>query len=230
MSESLVSRVKRLVSGGVNSLVDAVENASPETVMKEAIREIDSATDQIRDELGTVVANKHLASKRLMAANARHEDLTEKIQLAVAENRDDLAEAAIARQFDLEAQIPVLESAIKDAAAEAKELEGYIAALQARRREMDEELAAFLASRASVSPGDPGNPPGASATADAERSARKADGAFNRVMRDAAGLPATGRADRETAAKVAELERLARENRVRERLAAIKATQTQEAG
>ena len=33
MSENLASRVKRLVSGSVNSLVDAVENASPDMVM-----------------------------------------------------------------------------------------------------------------------------------------------------------------------------------------------------
>ena len=57
MAEGLVSRVKRLVSGSVNSLVDVVENASPEMVMKEAIREVDRAIDEVRDQLGLAIAN-----------------------------------------------------------------------------------------------------------------------------------------------------------------------------
>ena len=43
MNESIANRVGRIVSGSLNALVDAVENAAPETVLKEAIREIDSA-------------------------------------------------------------------------------------------------------------------------------------------------------------------------------------------
>ncbi len=77
MAEGLMNRVKRLVSGSVNSIVDAVENAAPEAVMKEAIREIDGAIDDVRDQLGRVIANKHHANKRLMEANAKHEDLAE---------------------------------------------------------------------------------------------------------------------------------------------------------
>lgn len=224
MSESLVSRVKRLVSGGVNSLVDAVENASPETVMKEAIREVDSAVDQVRDALGETLAAKHLASRRLMDASAKHEELGAQIGMAVKEGRDDLAEAAISRQMDLESQIPVLESAISDAAAKEAELEGYIAALQARRREMEEELSAFLESRAAADDAAADGQGGAapSGTAGAERQASKAERAFDRVMRDASGLPAASR-NRGDSAKIAELEALARQNRVKERLAALKA-------
>ncbi len=226
MHENLVSRVKRLVSGGVNSLVDAVENASPETVMTEAIREVESAVDQVRDELGKVVANKHLANTRLMEANAKHEELVEKIQLAVEKGRDDLAEAAIARQLDLEAQIPVLESAIKDASGEETELEGYIAALQARKREMEEELVSFRASRETS---DTGAAPGLAPKDSAERQAGKAESAFNRVMSSTTGLPGMTPGDRQSAAKLAELEQLSRDNRIRERLAALKAVRAQDA-
>ncbi|MCG8562601.1 MAG: PspA/IM30 family protein [Hyphomicrobiales bacterium] len=222
MSDNLIYRVKRLVSGSVNSLVDAVENASPETVMKETIREVEAATDQVRDELGQVVANKHLASRRLMEANAKHEDLSEKVRIAVSEGRDDLAEAAIARQLDLEAQIPILESAIKDAASEEAELDGYIAALQARKREMEEELALFSTSR-ETSAGSV-DAIGRAPKDAAERKVSKAETAFNRVMGNATGLPGVTAADRESSAKVAELEQLARDNRIRERLAAVKAS------
>ena len=51
-----------------------------------------------------------------------------------------LAEAAIAQQLDIEAQIPVLEATIADSGSKEKELEGYITALQAKKREMQDEL------------------------------------------------------------------------------------------
>jgi phage shock protein A len=219
MAEGLMNRVKRLVSGSVNTLVDAVENSAPETVMKESIREIDSAVDEVRDQLGLSIANKHHANKRLMEASAKHEDLAEKLRLAVDTNRDDLAEAAISRQLDLEAQIPILEDALKDASSEEAELESYIAALTGRRREMEEDLQVYLASRSKENEAASSVAKGAKP----DRRVENAETAFNRVLRGATGIPGTAKSDRDTSVKLAELEKVSRENRIKERLAAIKA-------
>lgn len=223
MAEGLMNRAKRLISGSVNSIVDAVENAAPETVMKEAIREIDSVIDEVRGQLGLAIANKHHANKRLMEASAKHEELTEKLRLAVDQNRDDLAEAAIARQIDLEAQIPVLEDALKDASEEETELESYISALTGRRREMEEDLQTYLASRPKVTDAAPTAGNGG---VQADRKIENAESAFNRVLRGATGVPGTAGADRDTAAKLVELEKVSRENRIKERLAALKAVKS----
>lgn len=225
MSEGLVSRVTRLVSGSVNSIVDAVENAAPEAVMREAIREVERAIDDIRLELRRAAANKHHASKRLMEASAKHEALAEQIELAVSESRDDLAEAAISRQLDLEAQIPVMENALSDASERESELEGYVTALQGRKREMEGDLKTFLASRAETGGGGGGDLPGAGERG-AEARADKAESAFNRVLAGQTGLTGGVKADRDTAAKLAELEGIARNNRVKERLAALKAAKS----
>ncbi len=219
MKEGLIARVGRIVSGSVHSLIDAIENAAPETVMEEAIREIDSAIDDVRLELGKVVAGKHLASARLLEANQQHEDLATKIELAVKESREDLAEAAISRQLDLEAQIPVLESTINDSGSQEKELEGYIAALQAKKREMKEEMRQFRLNLDNPAPSLESN---VQAT-DVESKVAKASSAFERVVEKATGVPGVGReADRYSAVKLAELEELARKNRIMERLAAVK--------
>jgi phage shock protein A len=226
MSEGLVTRVKRLVAASVNEIVDTLENAAPETVMRGAIREIDQAADDVRAALGRTIANRHHASKRLMAANTKHEELGEQAQFAVAQGRDDLAEAAIARQLDMEAQIPVLESTLTDLAAEQAELESYVTALLARKREMEAELAGFLESRKAASGDGPGREaaPAELEGLAADRRAEQAESAFNRVLQGASGVAATAGADRATAAKLAELEKVAREHRVQERLAALKAT------
>ena len=71
MSESIGRRVGRLVSGGFNALLNAVENSAPDVIMQQAIREVDEAIDDVRAELGKVIASKHLASSRLMDENRK---------------------------------------------------------------------------------------------------------------------------------------------------------------
>lgn len=226
MKESITTRVGRIISGSVNALVDAVENAAPELVMEEALREVDAAIDEVGVELGKLVANKHLANTRLMEESSRHEELTEKINLAVQENRDDLAEAAIAQQLDVEAQLPVLERTIAESAEKEKELEGYISALRARKREMKQELAKYIESRESLAGSTAGKGEGASTgTNNVENKVAKATSAFERVLEKQTNLPGSIVTDRETATKLAELDDLARKNRINERLAKIKARQ-----
>ena len=224
MKDTLTSRVGRIISGSVNALVDAVENKAPEIVMEEAIKEIDEAIDEVRNELGQVVASRHLANKRLMETNRRHEDLSEKAKLAIKENREDLAETALSRQLDIEAQIPILESQIKDLSSQENELESFIAALQAKKREMRDELRIFRESKKEA-----GATSAAAATNDNSRESAveirvsKAESAFDRVIEKATGLVGTtGVTDKKTAAHLAELEEMSRKNRVQERLAELK--------
>ena len=221
MSESLASRVKRLVSGSANMIVTAVESLAPEMVMEEAVREVDSAIDDVRTELGQVMTRQYHATRRLAGENKKHEELSVSIKVALNEGRDDLAEAGVERLLDIEAQIPVLESAIGETREAQIELEGYVAALRGRKAEMKEELREFRASQkeAAASGGGDGSGPQGS---DTERRVEKASEAFDRAMEIGGGIGGGDAPDRKSAAANAELEQLARKNRVNERLARFK--------
>jgi phage shock protein A len=219
MTESLVLRVKRIVSGSVNGLVDSMESAAAESVMREAIREVDRTIDEVRDELGSVIAARHRANRILVLNRGKIEELAAKVKVAVDQNRDDLAEAAIARQIDLEAQIPVLQDTLNEASTRQHELEGYVAALGGRKREMEQDLKAFVAARqdAATTPG------GETVTAKinvAERRVENAQSAFDRAFGgNIAGMP---KIDRSATAKLNELEVMIRATEVANRLAAVK--------
>ncbi len=227
MMDSLASRVGRLITGSVNGLVDALENAAPETVMEQAVRELEGTIDEVRSELGKVIANKHLATKKLAEKNGQHEKLSQQIELALSEKRDDLAEAAVSNQLDIEAQIPVLEQTIADCADSENELNGYISALQAKKREMRDDLKAFVNSRKKSATGDSGieaaGPAGQRITAAAE----KAVAAFERTMEKQTGVAGDGGQSMANAQQMAELDALSRSNRVKERLAALKSQQSE---
>ncbi len=224
MTERLAGRVGRIVAGSLNSLVDALEGAAPDVVFSQALREIDGAIDDARAELGKVIARRHLASKRLAEKNHTHEELSDKVGLAVGESRDDLAEAAIAKQLDIEAQIPILEHEITECGDEEKTLQGYISALGAKKREMEAELDTLkrvqATSRTPSATGGPGSGGG-----DIEKRVRNATSAFDRNMKSLSGLNRDGAVDMANEAKLAELEAMTHQNRIKERLARIKSAQ-----
>lgn len=148
MADSLRARVGRIVSGGAHALIDALEEVMPDALGQQALREVDQAVDEVRAELGRAIAARHLAAKRLTEQSSRHDDLSAQIELALSQDREDLVRAALEHQLDIEAQVPVLETAVADAAQRQAELEGYLAALQATRREMAEDLTDLSAARA----------------------------------------------------------------------------------
>ena len=220
MSETLSRRVGRLVSGGFHALIDAAENLAPEAVMNESIREIERAVDEVRAELGKVLAQKHLAAKKMADESNRHEAIDANLQAAVDAGRDDLAEAGIAEQMDIEARLPVLENTIADCAAQEKELEGFIAALQAKKREMQQQLQDWRAAQQSMGTGKTAGGNGSDLNRIAH-DAEKSGNAFDRVMGRQNSVHSS--TDAAQLAKLKELEDLSRNNRIAERLAALKA-------
>jgi len=220
MSETLSRRVGRLVSGGFHALIDAAENLAPEAVMNESIREIERAVDEVRAELGKVLAQKYLAAKKMADESNRHEAIDANLQAAVNAGRDDLAEAGIAEQMDIEARLPVLENTIADCAAQEKELEGFIAALQAKKREMQQQLQDWRAAQQSMGTGKTVGGNGSDLNRIA-RDAEKSGNAFDRVMGRQNSVHSS--TDAAQLAKLKELEDLSRNNRIAERLAALKA-------
>ncbi|WP_020413788.1 PspA/IM30 family protein [Microbulbifer sp. SSSA007] len=217
LREGLIKRISRLISVSANSVVGSVEAAAPESVMEQAIRDVDDAIKDVRGQLGKAEASKYLNSRTLNDENTRHKNLAEQITIAINEGRDDLAEAAIAKQMDIEVQLPILEKAISENEIEIKELGSYILALQGKKREMREKLQEFIAVNKNVRGSVVADEYGRDRNSKAQ--VEQATDAFNRAIDSTAISTFDSEID---ASKLAELEEFARKNRVKERLAKIK--------
>ena len=197
--------------------------------MEQSIREAQGVIGEVRHELGMVSANRHLAQQQHAHLNGQHEKLGGQIEQAIEAGRDELAQAAVARQLDIEAQLPVLEATLAELARQEGELQGYVAALLARKREMEGALADYRASRSAAAaataaaPDQPGATP--QPASGAQQRIDAASDAFDRVHRRQTGLSAAGRASSslQQAAKLQQLDDLTREHQIAERLARIKA-------
>src|SRR5262245_53340056 len=206
MADTIASRVTRVIGGSVHALLDAVENAAPEASMAQAIREVDQAVDEVRSELGRVEAVKHLATSSLNKLNTQKETLGEQIDIAMGKGDEPLARAGIARQIDIDDQIPVLQRSLQDAIGRGNELEGYIAALLAKKREMESALQDFIAARAAASAPAAGNSSAASAPGTVQGKVDRAGSAFDRVMTRQTGIAAATSAVNADAIKLRELQ------------------------
>lgn len=221
MAETLRSRVARVITGSAHALLDKIEDAAPQAMLEQSIREVQQVADDVRAELGLAAANRHLAQQQHVRLNSEHESLGAAIAQAIAQERDDLAKPAIARQIDIEAQLPVLEASLGQLAQEEKELSGFVDALLAKRREMERAIRELEASRAATA-----HSAAALTKASGPASAKilAAQSAFDRTYQRQTGLSPNARhADLEQSAKLQELGDLMRNNKIDERLAALKA-------
>jgi phage shock protein A len=223
MADSLKTRVGRIIAGSVHALVDHLENHAPLAVMEQSLREADTVIGEVRHELGRTSANRHLAQQQHAHLNGQHATLAEQIDQALAAGRDDLARAAVARQLDIEAQIPVLETTLADLARQESELTGYVAALLAKQREMADALEAFRQSRATATQAPAAPPGGANAV---QQRIDAVTGAFDRLYARQTGLAGTDRSHTlDQAAKLKELDELVRDHKIAERMARLKTGQ-----
>lgn len=218
MSDSITTRVSRIITGGAHALLDKAEDLAPDALMAQSVREIEQVIAEVRVDLGKAEAAKHLVLSQIAKLNTEHEKLGEQIDIAVTQGRDDLASAAIGRQADIEDLLPVLQKSLDEHSDRSKELESYIVALFAKKRELDQLLIDYQASFA--------NQAVASAhRSDGSRQARvdDAESSFGRILGRQIGANGLVTGITGEAGKLKELAEMQRDNRIAERLAAIKA-------
>jgi phage shock protein A len=225
MADTLRTRVARLIAGGAHAFINKIEDAAPVAMLEQSVREIERVTDDVRAELGRVAASRHLAQQQHVHLNQEHETLSAALVTAIAGRRDELAKPAIARQLDIEAQLPILEASLAQFALDDKELSGFVDALMGKKREMERAIIEFEQSRkiADSALTDHGQASGASTPG---VKAEAALSAFDRIYERTTGLDRSGRnATMAQATQLKALTELVRDNKINERLAALKAQQ-----
>jgi len=214
LHEGILARMGRLLAAIASQTIDNAESSNKVALVKQAIREIDSGADEARYALGKSRAEEFRLKRRREELDTETANLTEKIRLALAENREDLARAGVARQIDLESQELALERAMDFIELEIDEQTKALQAMLGARREAEARLADLELSLSQHAPHETGREAGATKTISPDR----AMAAIARVT----GVPASSvLGDKE----LDELDRLHREKEIAARLERIKSQQ-----
>jgi len=217
MSETITTRVARIIAGGTHSLLDKIEDLAPDAIMAQSIREIEQIIAEIRLDLGKAEAAKHLVNLQIAKLQGEYDTLSAQITHAVSQQRDDLAKAAIGRQTDIEDFLPVLQKSLAEQSERSTLLASYITALLAKKRELEQIFNDYLATQT-----DSGNSSAQPTLSDKQNRIENAENAFERALTRQLGVSGLQTGALEDAAKLKELADLKRSNRIAERLAAIK--------
>lgn len=221
MTEIIAARMKRIFSGTVADIVENIEKGRAESVMREAIREVERAAEETRAEEARATARRLQAARHAQMARDKIADLGDRARVALSHAREDLAKAAVSRQLDLEDQLQALLEAEKEAAAEEAARARDAAALSIRLEEMQDYLAAFVDARRQTAQTTGSSAPGAESTLD--RRVADSVAAFERTMKAATGnLPTIISVDADTDDKLAELNTVLREKQIAAKLAALR--------
>jgi phage shock protein A len=222
MADSLGTRVTRIMAGSAHAFLDAVEDMAPEAMMRQAVRELEQVLADVRTDLGKVEAAKHLVTSQINKLNTENEDLSSQIETALTQGRDDLARSGVERQTLIEDQMPVLQRSLAEQQERARELEGYITGLLAKRKEMEEVLRQYLATQATAN-----SVVTAAGKGSKDSKVDSAQSAFDRVLARQTGVGGLIGGNAGDAMKLRELQDNQRQLRIDEKLAAIKARMKQ---
>jgi phage shock protein A len=214
LHEGILARMGRLLAAIASQTIDNAENNNKVALVKQAIREIDLGADEARYALGKSRAEEFRLKQRREQLDTEVAGLTEKIRLAIAETREDLARAGIARQIDLESQGLALERATDFIELEIDEQTKALQAMLGARREAEARLADLEASLTQQAQLETGQALPTTKTMSADR----AMAAIARVT----GVPAASVLGDKA---LDELDRLHREKEIAARLERIKSQQ-----
>jgi phage shock protein A len=215
-TEGVVARVGRVMAGMANSVVDMAEQANPEAMLAQALREIDGAIDEVRTELGRAKGEQIRVEARIKQLEEERGTIEQRIDTALKGGRDDLAEAGIARQLDIEAQANLLAQLRAESEAEILKLESSLDAIRASRREAEDRLQDLRQTTTATPDGTLMGGRDSRVT----RANVKVEKAMNVTSR-LTGVP-NGPAVQDAGA-LQDLEALHRDNQIKERLAQLKA-------
>jgi phage shock protein A len=214
-TDTVVTRIGRVIAGMTHAAITAAEQTNPVAVIEQSIREIDSAADEVKAELGKAMAERTRVEMRKAELGREHAELGGKLQAAMNSGREDLASAGLGRQIDIESQVAVLDRLLGEAGEKIKGLEEALSAVRASRREAEERLAEFKKSEGTNGNGQDGGTHH-DATGKALGKVERAQAAAARI----AGVPASQ--ERTDAASLDELSKIARDRAISERLKKLK--------
>lgn len=130
---SLFKRINDVVSANINDLIDRVED--PERMIKQIIREMEENIATAKEGVVEAIASEKQLQKELENNQKQVTEWLNKAELALQNNNEQLARAALARKKEHEAICKVLEPSWQSAKATSDRLKTQLKAIEAKLEE-----------------------------------------------------------------------------------------------
>jgi phage shock protein A len=141
----LFRRVSDIITANLNEMVDGMEK--PETMLKQAVREMEAALDGAMDGAARAIAHERVLRRQLAENEKLAAFWARKAVDCVARDDDDAARGALVRKTEQLQLIAALTDQLTEAETTSARLRNQIAAMRVRISEARRKLADVLARR-----------------------------------------------------------------------------------
>lgn len=139
----LFRRVSDIISANLNELVDRLED--PEAVLRQAIREMESAIDQCLDGAAKAIAEERLLARQLDEYRRSSEQLHGKAAAAVKRGDDAAARSALTLRAEQQTLSAALDDQLQSCRRHSARLRRQVAAMRVRLAEARSRLQTCIA-------------------------------------------------------------------------------------
>jgi phage shock protein A len=136
-------RVSDIISANFNDLVDRFED--PEAMLRQAIREMETAIDNCLDGAAKAIAEERLLARQLDDYRRSNERLHEKAAAAVKRGDDAAARSALTLRAEQEKLIAALDDQLQSSRRHSARLRNQVAAMRVRLAEARSKLQTCIA-------------------------------------------------------------------------------------
>jgi len=178
------SRLRYVIAANVNSLIEKAED--PEKLLRALIREMEDASEEARAACAELLAEQQRLARLETQLHEETEQWQGRAEKAVAQDRDDLARAALKAKADLNQRNGAVQDEQKRVNDRVKQMEADMATLKAKLADAKSKLKSLGAGRtpgAVTAPVKENLTPG-------ERKIRRAMGRFDRLQSQVDNLEA----------------------------------------
>ncbi len=142
---SIFSRTRDIVAANVTDLLDKAED--PAKMIRMIILEMEETLVEVRASAARTIADQKEMRRQISKLERLQESWTEKAELALSKNREDLAKAALMEKQkagdmadQLNAEISVLDDALRAAEGDIAKLQGKLREARARQNALQSRL------------------------------------------------------------------------------------------
>jgi phage shock protein A len=139
----IFKRVGDIVSANLNDMVERFE--SPETMLRQAIREMDAAVARQMESAARVIADKRLIENELGRSRERSAELESRAREAVGRNDDTAARRWLSQRHEHQQLIAALDDQLATVRSTGDKLRRQLDAMRVRRREAERTLHVLIA-------------------------------------------------------------------------------------
>jgi len=139
----IFTRISDIISANFNDMVDSFED--PEKMLRQAVREMETAIEKSRREVAKAMASEKVLRKELDKNRQQVNVWEDRAASAVKDGNDDLAKKAIARRREHESIVAALTEEAEHAGEATQTLRRQLEAMQAKLAEAKRRLATLSA-------------------------------------------------------------------------------------